>query len=575
VLSAPAVLPGTKLALHATRNVELRLHALFALLLAAVLAGCATPDSRQVAAGSRPSPAAEAPAAAEPEVKIVATPLAKVRAPSPFPPLIEAELEPLPPPAEDIWDRIVKGYSIPDIDGPLVDKWERFYAERPDYVARMVDRSRRYLYHIVNELDARGMPLDIALLPMVESAYNPLANSVARAAGIWQFIPSTGRQYGLDQNFWFDSRRDVIAATDGALDYLQRLYGMFGDWQLALAAYNWGEGNVTRAVAKNRARSRPADYVSLDMPDETRNYLPKLQAVKNIVRDPERYGLVLADVPDAPYFTVVRVGRKMDVKKAAELAELSEDEFLALNPQHNRPVIAGADEFTILLPIDNAELFAAKLDLHDQPLVSWQAYRLKEGESLAQAAAKFGLPAETLRTVNGLGARARIHGGHLLLVPAERPSSAADASLSRAVFTAVPQGRTFYHTVQRGETLYSIARRYKVSAADLREWNRMSQSAVSVGQQVRVTSDVVPSVSPRGRSSRHSRSAATGGAKSIRAPDKAAPTPGRGASKPAATSAASSRDAAPGADARSRGAAAPQARPRTGANPGASVPPLR
>jgi membrane-bound lytic murein transglycosylase D len=545
-------------------------------LLAAVLAGCATPDSRQVAAGSSPGPAAEAPAAAEPEVQIVATPLAKVRAPSPFPPLIEAELEPLPPPAEDIWDRIVKGYSIPDIDGPLVDKWERFYAERPDYVARMVDRSRRYLYHIVNELDARGMPLDIALLPMVESAYNPLAHSVARAAGIWQFIPSTGRQYGLDQNFWFDSRRDVIAATDGALDYLQRLYGMFGDWQLALAAYNWGEGNVTRAAAKNRARSRPADYVSLDMPDETRNYLPKLQAVKNIVRDPERYGLVLADVPDAPYFTVVRVGRKMDVKKAAELAELSEDEFLALNPQHNRPVIAGADEFTILLPIDNAELFAAKLDLHDQPLVSWQAYRLKEGESLAQAAAKFGLPVETLRTVNGLGARARIHGGHLLLVPAERPSSAADASLSHAVFTAVPQGRTFYHTVQRGETLYSIARRYKVSAADLREWNRMPQSAVRVGQQVRVTSDVVPSVSPRGRSSRHSRSAATGGAKSIRAPDKkAAPTPARGAPKPAAKSADSSRDAAPGADARARGAAAPQARPRTGANPGASVPPLR
>jgi membrane-bound lytic murein transglycosylase D len=266
---------------------------------------------------------------------------------------------------------------------------------------------------------------------------------------------------------------------------------------------------------------------------------------------------------------VVKVGRKMDVKKAAELAELSEDEFLALNPQHNRPVIAGADEHTILLPIDNAELFAAKLDLHDQPLVSWQAYRLKEGESLAQAAAKFGLPVETLRTVNGLGARARIHGGHLLLVPAERPSTAADASLSHAVFTAVPQGRTFYHTVQRGETLYSIARRYKVSAEDLREWNRMSQSAVRIGQQVRVTSDVVPSVSPRGRSSRHTRSAATGGAKAIRAPDKTAP--GKRAAPPARNDAArpAGKSAAPPRE------AAPQARPRTSANPGASVPPLR
>ena len=217
-----------------------------------------------------------------------------------------AELEPLPPPADDIWDRIVKGYAIPDIEGPLVEKWEQCYAERPDYVARMVDRSRRYLYHIVTEVEERGMPLDIALLPMVESAFNPNALSVGRAAGIWQFMPSTGKHYGLEQNFWVDSRRDVVAATDGALDYLQKLYGEFGDWQLALAAYNWGEGNVARAIAKNRAQGLPADYASLTMPDETRNYLPKLQAIKNIVRDPEKYGLVLADIPDAPYFAVVK-----------------------------------------------------------------------------------------------------------------------------------------------------------------------------------------------------------------------------------------------------------------------------
>jgi membrane-bound lytic murein transglycosylase D len=393
-------------------------------------------------------------------------------------------------------------------------------------------------------------------------------------------MPATGKDYGLKQNFWFDSRRDVIAATDGALSYLQRLYGLFNDWQLALAAYNWGEGNVARAVAKNRARGLPAGYESLDMPDETRNYLPKLQAIKNIVRDPERHGLVLADIPDAPYFAVVKVGRKMDVRKAAELAELSEDEFLALNPQHNRPVIAGADEFTILLPIDNAELFVAKLDLHDQPLVSWQAYRVKEGESIVQVAAKFGLPVETLRTINGLGARARIHGGHLLLVPAERPSSAADASLTRAVFTVVPQGRTFYHTVRRGETLYTIARRYKVSTDELREWNRMPQSAVRIGQQIRVTSDVVPSASSRGHSSRHSRSAATGGAKSIRTPTKGTRNPGtaapaRGNPAPSGKAAGPARTGAPEADARSRATTSPQARPRTPASPGASIPPAR
>jgi len=280
---------------------------------------------------------------------------------------------------------------------------------------------------------------------------------------------------------------------------------------------------------------------------------------------------VLADIPDAPYFVAVKVGRKIDVSKAAELAELSEDEFLALNPQHNRPVIAGADEFTILLPIDNAELFAAKLDLHDQPLVSWQAYRLKEGESLGQVAAKFGLPVQTLRTINGLGTRARVHGGHLLLVPAERPSRAADDSLSQAIFTAVPQGRTFYHTVRRGETLTSVARRYQVTVADLREWNRLSRSALRVGQQLRVTSDVVPAASARGRST---RSAATGGAKSVRAPAKstggvraAAP---RGKSAPPGKAAGNSRS--PVADARSEDAKSPQARSRAGASPGASIP---
>jgi len=175
---------------------------------------------------------------------------------------------------------------MPDIDDPLVAKWEQWYVARPDYVARMIDRSRRYLYYIVVEVEKRGMPLEIALLPMVESAFNPNAVSVARASGIWQFMPATGTHYGLKQNFWFDSRRDVVAATDGALNYLQKLHGDFDDWQLALAGYNWGEGNVARAVAKNQKLGLPAGYANLKMPDETRNYLPKLQALKNIVRDP-------------------------------------------------------------------------------------------------------------------------------------------------------------------------------------------------------------------------------------------------------------------------------------------------
>jgi membrane-bound lytic murein transglycosylase D len=353
----------------------------------------------------------------------------------------------------------------------------------------MVDRSRRYLYYIVVEVADRRMPLEIALLPMVESAFNPVALSTARAAGIWQFMPSTGVSYGLKQNFWFDSRRDVIAATEGALNYLQKLYAQFGDWQLALAAYNWGEGNVARAIERNRKAGLPTDYASLRMPDETRNYLPKLQAVKNIVRDPAAFDLELADIPDAPYFAVVKTSRKMDVKRAAELAELSLEEFQYLNPHHNRPVIAGSDEFAILLPIDRAEIFAAKLELTDQPLVSWQAYRLRPGETLAQLAARLGMPEASLRAVNGIGVRARVPAGHTLLVPAQRPSRDAAETLTNAVFTTVPQGQTIYHRVGRGETLTGIAARYSVTTADLKVWNNLAHDGVRTGQQLRITSD--------------------------------------------------------------------------------------
>ncbi len=410
----------------------------------------------------------------------------------PFPPAVSAELEALPPPAHDLWDRIRKGYAIPDIDDSNVAKWEDWYSSRPDYVARMVDRSRRYLYYIVVEVEQRGMPLEIALLPMVESAYNPEATSAARASGMWQFMPGTGSKFGLKQNFWFDSRRDVIAATESALTYLQTLYAQFNDWQLALAAYNWGEGNVARAVEKNQKLGLPIDYESLGMPDETRNYLPKLQALKNIINDPAKFNLALDDIPDAPYFAVVKTTKEMDVKRAAELAEMSMEEFRYLNPHYNRPVIAGADEYAILLPIDKAELFAAKLELTDQPLVSWQAYRLRPGETLPQVATRVGMSTETLRAVNGIGARAKVPPGHMLLVPSQRPSEESAATLINAVFTTVPQGRTFYYRVRRGDTLNSVAARYDVSVQDLRRWNNLHQNALTAGRQLRITSDRVP-----------------------------------------------------------------------------------
>ncbi len=456
-----------------------------------LVAACATPAPEPAPA---PPPTQPAVAAAPSSAPVAASRDAAASAAStdPLPPAVSAALEPLPPPADDLWVRIRKGFGIPAIEGPEVAKWQEWYATRPEYVARMIDRSRRYLYYIVGEVEKRDMPLEIALLPMVESAFNPQAVSVSRASGIWQFMPSTGSLYGMKQTFWMDSRRDVVAATEGALNYLQKLHEQFGDWQLALAAYNWGEGNVARAIAKNEKAGRPTDYASLGMPDETRNYLPKLQAVKDIVSDPDRFGIDLGDIPDAPYFAVVKTSKEMDVKRAAELAEMSVDEFMYLNPHHNRPVIAGADEYTILLPIDKAELFAAKLELSDQPLVSWRAYRMRPGETLPQLAARFGMPVESLRAVNGIGPRSRVPAGHLLLVPAAQPTEADGDALTHAVFTTVPEGRTFYYHVKRGDTMAAVADRYGVSARDIKSWNGLSRDALQSGQTLRITSDYAP-----------------------------------------------------------------------------------
>jgi membrane-bound lytic murein transglycosylase D len=318
------------------------------------------------------------------------------------------------PPAS-LWTRIRNGFGLPDISSPLVREQEDWYAARPDYLRRVVERSRRYLYYIVEEVEKRGMPTEIVLLPVIESAYNPTAYSRAHAAGMWQFIPSTGKNYGLQQNWWYDGRRDVLAATGAALDYLEKLYDQFGSWDLALAAYNWGEGGVARAIAKNEARGLPTDYMSLTMPQETRYYVPKLQAVKNIIADPARFGIQLADVPNQPYFVAVATDRPIDARLAARLAEIPYEEFISLNPGHARPVIRASDSPMLLVPVDKAHRFHANLSNHDQPLVSWQAYVVRKGERPEQIAARHGITLARLQEVNGVR---RIGPGTTLLVPA-------------------------------------------------------------------------------------------------------------------------------------------------------------
>lgn len=330
----------------------------------------------------------------------------------------------IPPPAplvkappRDMWTRIRDGFTMKPMDNDLVRQWENFYSAKPEYFARMVDRSSHYLFHIAEEIERRKMPAEVALLPMIESAYNPQAYSKAHASGLWQFIPSTGRLYGLRQNWWYDGRRDVIAATGAALDYLEKLYAQFGDWELALASYNWGEGAVSRAVSRNQAKGLPGDYASLTMPAETRNYLPKLIAVKNIIANPAHFGIKLANVPNQPYFEVVTVKRHIDVKLAAKFAEMPLEEFRFLNPAHNKAVIkAGATE-TIVLPRDKVAAFNANLENNSKPLVSWQAHTVKPGEKPEKIAAKYGMSVSELKQVNGISGKNKFRTGQPLLVP--------------------------------------------------------------------------------------------------------------------------------------------------------------
>ena len=388
----------------------------------------------------------------------------------------------------NLWDRIRGGFKMGEMRSQLREKHERHFASQPEYVERIVERSRRYLFHIVEEVEKRGMPSEIALLPIVESAFNPTAYSRSRASGIWQFIPSTGKNYGLQQNWWHDERRDIHAATTAALDYLQMLFQRFNSWELALAAYNCGEGRIAGAIARNRRRGLPTDYQSLQLPRETRNYVPKLLAVSNIVRDPGRFGTSLAPIPDKPYFSVVSTDKHIDLKLAAAFAEISVEEFLALNPAYNRPVIAAVKERNILIPAETADIFLAKLGNPDQRLVSWRTQKLRRGERFDSLAYRFGLSSAALKQLNGIPSGKRIAGGGTILVPVGDASLASELFIDSAAIpeasVPAPRTRNASHRVRKGDSLSSIARKFGVTPVQLRGWNRLGQRRIVVGQRL-------------------------------------------------------------------------------------------
>jgi membrane-bound lytic murein transglycosylase D len=380
---------------------------------------------------------------------------------------------------KDLWGRVRSGFAMPPLDSDLVRDHERWYASRPDYVKRMTERGSRYLFHVVEELQRRKMPTELALLPFIESAFNPQAMSSARASGMWQFMPLTGKDYDLTQNMFRDDRRDVLASTRAALDYLGRLNKMFnGDWQLSLAAYNWGEGNVKRAIARNERAGLPTDYESLNMPAETRHYVPKFQAVKNIVSAPQDFGLTLPVLENHPYFVSVPIRRDMDVAVAARLAGLGLEEFKALNPQMNKPVILAAGTPQVLLPYDNADGFIRRLSNFRGPLATWTAWVVPKTMRSAEAAHQTGMSEVTLREMNRIPPKMLVKAGSTLLVQRSEqrvqdvPEHVAD-NAHMALAPDVPPLRKVAIQARKGDTVLALAKRYRVTAAQIAQWNRI------------------------------------------------------------------------------------------------------
>jgi membrane-bound lytic murein transglycosylase D len=393
---------------------------LLRLFSAAVMLSLALPSAMALDAlklsMSMPNGAEAAPTAvADPVVAGSAASPSKVEDDLPTIPFVDLTIPP-----DDLWQRVRNGFSMQNLSGPLVTQRQAWYLNNPDSLKRTLERSRRYLFHIVTELEKRGMPTEIALLPFVESSFNPLAYSPARALGMWQFIPSTGKTYNLQQNWWLDQRRDIVASTSAALDYLQYIYEMHGDWHLALASYNWGEGAVGRAVEKNQRLGLPTDYASLKMPQETRYYVPALQALKNIIAEPQLFGIKLDPIPNQPYFGLVEREGPMDIALAARLAEIPIAEFVALNPAYSRPLMPDVDNSALILPAANVQTFLNNLQIHaaqNKPLSAWSVYALKAGEKLDDIAKRYRISGAQLRQFNGITKKTKIVSGMSLLVP--------------------------------------------------------------------------------------------------------------------------------------------------------------
>jgi membrane-bound lytic murein transglycosylase D len=400
----------------------------------------------------------------------------------------------------DLFDRIRAGFKLEDHpDREDIDQQLDWFASNPDYLQRAFGRSELYLYHIVTQLEARGMPLEIAFLPVVESAFEPYAYSRARASGLWQFIPDTGSRFGLKQDWWYDGRRDIVESTRAALDYLQALHDQFnGDWLLAIAAYNCGEMAVEHAIDVNRAAGKPIDFWSLKLPHETRDYVPKLLAMKRLVSDPQTYGLSISPIPNQPYFTRVDTHGQINLKLAAEIAGVTDEELYELNPAFHRWATDPNGPHYLLLPVDGAQAFTENItQLSDEQRMGVIHYTVRKGDSVVSVAKHFNTSVNVIRELNGLPAGRLTVGTDLSVPSATAVQLPAKVMLAAArVDGKVRMNRRERHVriqvVHAGESLWSIARRHHMNVKKLAALNGMQPGdALHAGQRIRFSTSSV------------------------------------------------------------------------------------
>ena len=387
---------------------------------------------------------------------------------------------------ENIWKVVNKGYGIPDPKKKwakkVVKKYERWYSEHPVYTYRMFERTKRYIYYVVQEVKKRNMPMEIALLPIIESAYNPIARSNMKAVGLWQFIPSTGKNYGLKQNWWKDERSNVILSTNASLNYLEKLYKQFGTWELALAGYNAGEGKVAREIKKNKRRKRPTDYYTISLPRETDEYVSKLIAMKHIIQNPSKFNVDVPYIPNTPYFGEVTLTEQMDIDLILKLADISSEEFELLNAHHKRPLIPKEQEPTIiLLPKYKIETYNKNLAEHNEPLSNWVLYKPKRKESIMKVAKRFDINLSTFKRINSLNGRVTFRRNSTVLIPKSNALKSKYTLKGTGDYNYTSVGT---HHVSKGDTLGGIARKYKVSIEDLKEFNELDSHIIIIGTTI-------------------------------------------------------------------------------------------